>query len=112
MWLLRAEAYLKNGNKGAACQDINEVRNRAQATPAQEADVTLDYILDERARELLGEEYRFMTLSRMNKVYDRVKQHGWKYSAESIQEYNNLFPIPQSAIDANLEAELSQNPGY
>lgn len=111
-YLLRAEAHLKNGNKGAACQDINEVRNRAQATPAKEADVTLDYILDERARELLGEEYRFMTLSRMNKVYDRVKQHGWKYSAESIQEYNNLFPIPQSAIDANLEAELTQNPGY
>ena len=39
-------------------------------------------------------------------------QYGWEYSAETIKEHNNLMPIPQSAIDANLEAELNQNPGY
>lgn len=111
-YLLRAEAYLKAENKSAAQADINVVRNRAKANPVALDDVTIDYILDERARELFGEEYRYMTLSRMGKVYERTKKYGWEYSAETIKEHNNLMPIPQSAIDANLEAELKQNPGY
>ena len=53
-----------------------------------------------------------MTLSRMNMVYQRTKKYGRNVSAASIQEYNNLLPIPQSAIDSNLEAELRQNEGY
>lgn len=111
-YLLRAEAYLKAGNKSAATADINIVRSRANATPATEGLVDIDYLLDERARELFGEEYRYMTLSRMGLVYDRTKRHGWEYSAQSVQKHNNLLPIPQSAIDANLEAELTQNEGY
>lgn len=111
-YLLRAEAELKNGHPEKALVDINMVRSRSNAPAAQLSDMTIDYLLDERARELLGEEYRFMTLSRMNKVYDRTKKHGWQYSASSIKEDNNLLPIPQSAIDANLENKLDQNPGY
>lgn len=111
-YLLRAEAQLKAGNKTAAAADINIVRARAHATPVTEGEVNIDFLLDERARELLGEEYRYMTLSRMNKVFDRTKRFGWEYSAKSVQEYNNLLPVPQSAIDANLEAKLEQNPGY
>lgn len=111
-YLLRAEAYLKANDKSAAQADINEVRNRANAIPVGIDDVTIDYILDERARELLGEEFRYMTLARMGKVCERTKKYGYEYSAATIQEHNNLLPIPQSAIDANLEAELEQNPGY
>ncbi|MEF9840406.1 MAG: RagB/SusD family nutrient uptake outer membrane protein [Lachnospiraceae bacterium] len=111
-YLLRAEAYLKNGNADAAVLDVNKIRARSKAPLINVSQMSLDYILDERARELLGEEYRFMTLSRMNKLYDRVKKHGWEYAAFSVQEHNNLLPIPQSAIDANLEAILEQNPGY
>ena len=111
-YLLRAEAYLKAGNKGGAVKDVNTVRERAKASLINENQLDIDYILDERARELLGEEQRFMTLSRMNMVYQRTKKYGRNVSAASIQEYNNLLPIPQSAIDSNLEAELRQNEGY
>ncbi len=111
-YLLRAEAYLKMGNKNAAAADINVVRERANAPLVTEDKVDIDYILDERARELLGEEYRFLTLSRMNKVVDRTKRFGWSYSGESIEDYNNLLPIPQFIIDSNLEADMKQNPGY
>ena len=111
-YLLRAEAYLKMNNKDAAMADINVVRRRSSAPEVTAADLDIDYILDERARELLGEEYRFMTLSRMNKMVDRVRRYGCDESKETIQDHNNILPIPQSAIDANLEAELQQNPGY
>ena len=73
--------------------------------------ITLDYILDERARELVSEEPRRLTLARMNKLAERVRLYN-PVSAPSIQDFHNLWPIPQDAIDANLEAELIQNPGY
>lgn len=111
-YLLRAEAHLKSSNIDAAVNDVNKIRTRANAPLVTASEMTIDYILDERARELLGEEYRFMTLSRMNMVYERTRKYGWEYSSQSIQEYNNLLPIPQSAIDSNLEAVIEQNPGY
>ena len=55
--LLRAEANLRAGDKGAAATDINKLRNRAQCTKLATADeITLQYILDERVRELFGED--------------------------------------------------------
>lgn len=111
-YLLRAEAYMKEGNLAAAVDDINKVRSRVNARLIDVSELDIDFLLDERTRELLGEEQRFMTLSRMGKVYERTKKYGRNHSAATIQEYNNLLPIPQSAIDANLEAELKQNPGY
>lgn len=111
-YLLRAEAYMKAGNLPAAVADVNEVRARVNARLIEEHELDIDFLLDERTRELLGEEQRFMTLSRMGLVYERTKKHGRNHSANTIQKHNNLLPIPQSAIDANLEAELTQNPGY
>lgn len=111
-YLLRAEASLKSGSLAKAAADINEVRARSEAAPVNVSQVNMDYLLDERARELLGEEYRTMTLCRMNLLYDRTKRFGFENSAKTVREINNLFPIPQSAIDANLDAELIQNPGY
>lgn len=55
-YLLRAEAYLDLNQKDKAAADINEVRDRAKATLIDASDVTLDYILDERVRELGIEE--------------------------------------------------------
>lgn len=111
-YLLRAEAFLKNDNKAAATNDVNTVRARVKARQIDESEMDIEFLLDERSRELIGEEQRYMTLSRMGKVYERTKKYGRSFSAESIKEFNNLFPIPQSAIDANLEAELKQNPNY
>lgn len=112
-YLLRAEAYFRNNQLQEAAADINEVRSRAHAAPVSPNQVTLNYILDERARELLFEEPRRRTLIRMGMLVERVKEYGlmgdWR---NTIQDYHGLWPIPQSAIDANLGVNLGQNPGY
>ncbi|WP_020603916.1 RagB/SusD family nutrient uptake outer membrane protein [Spirosoma spitsbergense] len=109
--LLRAEAYLMKGNTTQAAADINIIRNRAKAKPVTPAEVTLDYILDERARELIFEEDRRITLSRMGKLVERVKKYN-PLNAPNIQDFHALFPIPFSEIQANTGAKLEQNPGY
>jgi len=112
--LLRAEAYVDLGQTNLAADDINLIRARANATPVDPADVDLDYILDERARELYGEENRFITLRRMGKLVERVRalNNNPKNPGLNIQDYHVLFPIPQSQIDLNIDADFPQNPGY
>jgi hypothetical protein len=110
-YLLRAEAYLLKGDKNNAAADINVVRTRANAKPVEANQVNINYLLDERARELVVEEPRRLTLARMGLLDDRVKMYN-PVSAASVKEFHNLLPIPQTEIDANLGAELKQNPGY
>jgi SusD family. len=110
-YLLRAEAYLMKGDKANAAKDINEVRNRANAFPVNASEVDLDYILDERARELTFEESRRITLSRMNVLVERVRKYN-PLNKDNINDYNNLFPIPFVEIETNKDAVLEQNPGY
>ncbi|MEQ9290138.1 MAG: RagB/SusD family nutrient uptake outer membrane protein [Cyclobacteriaceae bacterium] len=114
--LLRAEAYHRKGDNASAADDINMIRNRAQcsilATPG---DVDIDYILDERARELFGEESRWNTLLRMGGTVavDRIRayaKHDW--TTTSLTFDFNLFPIPQQAIDRNKDVVWTQNPGW
>jgi starch-binding outer membrane protein, SusD/RagB family len=109
--LLRAEAYFLKGDLAKAAADINIVRNRAKAVPVTPAEVSLDYILDERARELIFEENRRITLSRMGKLVERVRKHN-PLNKSNINDYNALFPIPFSEIEANKNGNLEQNPGY
>lgn len=112
-YLLRAEAYFRMGNLQNAAEDINEVRGRANATLIGASDVTEDYILDERARELTVEEPRRRTLVRMGRLVDRVREYNMRPETQnSIQDFHQWWPIPQTAIDANLGATLEQNPGY
>jgi starch-binding outer membrane protein, SusD/RagB family len=114
-YLLRAEAYLGLSNKHDAAEDINEVRTRANASPVADADVTLDYILDERIRELGIEEKRRLTLGRLGTevFYNRVTTYNPYYSlGVPFSETYTLYAIPQTVIDANKDAELGQNPGY
>lgn len=112
-YLLRAEAYFRKNQYQKAADDINIVRARANAKPITSSQVSLDYILDERARELFLEEPRRRTLIRMGVLVERVKKYGLMPSwRNTIQDYQNLWPIPQSAIDANLANDLGQNPGY
>ncbi len=110
-YLLRAEAHLMNGDAVNAAADINVVRSRANATPVTADEVDIDYLLDERARELVAEEPRRLTLARTGKLVERVRLYN-PISAPSIQEYHRYWPIPQEEIDANLEADLFQNDGY
>lgn len=112
--LLRAEAYVRLNNLSAAAADINTIRNRAKATPITPANATLDYILDERARELYGEEWRAITLRRMGKLVERTRLYNNNplNPGANIQDYHVLFPIPQTQIDLNINAVIEQNPGY
>ncbi|HEY9258788.1 RagB/SusD family nutrient uptake outer membrane protein [Chitinophaga sp.] len=110
-YLLRAEAYLGKGQKQLAADDINVLRNRAQTTSASAAEMNIDYILDERMRELYMEEFRVVTLTRLGLLYDRDKRYNPK-SGLTIETYHNLWPIPATEITQNTDAVLEQNTGY
>ena len=121
-YLLLAEAYLDKGDKQSAADAINVVRARAQAPLATAAEIDIDYILDERLRELTGEEMRMITLCRLGKLADRARRYNktylgndgtqWESTGTTIQDYHNLWPIPYAQIERNTEAVLEQNPGY
>ena len=110
-YLLLAEAYIGLGDTQKAADAINEVRKRAGATAITAGQATMDFLLDERIRELVGEDSRRFTLTRTNKMVDRVKMYNTTLK-DKIQEYHMLWPIPQSIIDSNRDAEFPQNPGY
>lgn len=110
-YLLKAEAQFLSGNVTGAATTINIIRARANASTITAADVTMDFILDERSRELLLEEHRRYTLLRTGKWLERTQLHNFK-GGETIQDRDRLLPIPQSVIDANLTLEFPQNPGY
>ncbi|QIP13633.1 RagB/SusD family nutrient uptake outer membrane protein [Spirosoma aureum] len=118
MYLIAAEAQFNLGKKDSAAYYVNEIRTRA-AVPGRQAnmrvaaaDVTLDFILDERARELAGEQVRWFDLKRTNKLVERVKKYN-PDAAPSIQPFHVLRPIPQSEIDAvTNKGDFKQNAGY
>ncbi len=123
-YLVAAEALLMSGNSAEAATYLNMVRRRAAksgATPAEtEANrlameitpnlLTLDFVLDERARELLGEGNRWIDLVRTGKLIERVKKYN-PVAAANIKDFHVLRPIPQQQID-RTEGEFKQNPGY
>jgi len=110
-YLLLAEAYLGQGNPAKAADAVNEVRKRAGASVAGAGQMTMDFLLDERIRELVGEESRRFTLVRTNKLVDRVKLYNTAIK-DKVMDFHALWPIPQSIIDANRDAVFPQNPGY
>ncbi|GAA3594175.1 RagB/SusD family nutrient uptake outer membrane protein [Flavivirga amylovorans] len=110
-YLLLAEAYFKNGDNTNAAFYINELRGRANAPLISPGDVTLDYILDERARELFSEEHRRYTLLRNNKWVERTNLYN-KVVGNINPNRDRLYPIPQNFIDSNVGAPIEQNPGY
>ncbi len=116
--LLRAEAKQRSGNKVGAAADVNLLRNRAQCSylvTAADMDDKFNTILDERARELVYEECRWNTLLRMGgtTAVDRIKKYAYWPTAQATLTFNyNLWPIPQTVIDANKDVKLEQNPGW
>ncbi|WP_149244591.1 RagB/SusD family nutrient uptake outer membrane protein [Dyadobacter sp. 32] len=141
-YLLRAEAYYWLGQKENAAKDINTVRQRAGAVPVTAANVTLDYIFDESARELFAEVprqnelnrvsyilakrgemgYSLSTIHQKNWFYDRVSKLNDFYlrSTEvnslgqnpNIQPYHFQWPISDLIINANSLGRINQNQGY
>jgi hypothetical protein len=115
-YLIAAEALLGDGKPGEAVPYVNAVRRRA-AKPGQEqameitaAQLDLDLILDERARELAGEGWRWFDLVRTGTLLERVRKYH-PDAALNIQPYHVLRPIPQTAIDRST-TKFPQNPGY
>ncbi|HEX7691707.1 MAG TPA: RagB/SusD family nutrient uptake outer membrane protein [Sediminibacterium sp.] len=118
MYLIAAEAKMKLSDNDSAAYYINQVRTRAawpghtaqmQITPAQ---VTLDFILDERARELGGEQLRWFDLKRTGKMSTRLSAMN-PDAATYFQSYHLLRPIPQTQLDAvTNKGEFAQNQGY
>ena len=83
-------------------------------------DVSIDFILDERTRELAGEELRWVELKRTGKLVERVKKYNLYAGSDwtpigkpYIEEYHTLRPIPYAwwSLLSNKE-EVAQNPGY
>ena len=140
-YLLRAEAYYWQGDLANAAKDINAVRNRANAASITAAEVDINYILDERARELYAEEPRKTELTRIafimadnkkfgytiesfttkNYWYDRIMEKNSFYKAGNIlwgtnvyklSSFHVLWPIPASAIESNAGGVINQNIGY
>jgi hypothetical protein len=114
-YLLLAEAQFKQGKLNEAAATLNTLRARANATPITASDVTMDFILDERARELLAEENRRLTLMRTGTLVDRATRLNSSSPINPLSgltSKNLLLPIPLSEIQLNKDAALEQNPGY
>lgn len=110
-YLLLAEAYINLQDYQKAADAINVVRQRAGASLATKEEMDIDYLLDERARELFGEEFRRFTLVRTGKLVERTKKYNPE-SAQYIKDHNVLWPIPQRVIDSNTGNKWSNNNGY
>jgi len=115
-YLIAAEALLRDGRPAEGLPYLNAVRRRA-AIPQREAEMertvdqlTLDEILNERARELAGETMRWFDLVRTHKLLERVKAYN-PDAKSNIQPFHVLRPIPQTQIDRTT-TPFPQNPGY
>ncbi len=118
-YLIAAEAAFMLGNTTDAVRYINIIRERAAyptgnaaAMDITAADLSVDFILDERSRELCGEIVRWWDLVRTGKLIERVKKHN-KEAAPNILPKHILRPIPQAQIDAVSTGDpYPQNPGW
>jgi hypothetical protein len=118
-YLIAAEALLESGNAPDAVKYINVVRERAAyptgnaaAMDISASDLTLDYILDERARELCGELKRWPDLTRTHTLVKRVRLHN-EPASPNIEPFDALRPIPQDQIDrVTTGPAYPQNPGW
>lgn len=117
--LMFAEAVLRGGTGGTraeALAKVNEVRARAYVNTdgaINNGQLTLDFILDERSRELAWESVRRTDLVRYGKFSQSTYLWPWKggvKEGKSVDAHFNLFPIPTKEL--NVNPNLVQNPGY
>jgi hypothetical protein len=116
-YLMYAEAVLRGGggSRAQALTYVNALRQRAYGNASgniTDAQLTLDFILAERARELMWEGHRRTDLIR----FDRFTDNGlwaWKGNVQAgrtTEAYRDVYPLPASELTAN--PNLTQNQGY
>ncbi|HLA57066.1 MAG TPA: RagB/SusD family nutrient uptake outer membrane protein [Flavobacterium sp.] len=121
VYLMYAECAVRgsgNATMGQAVTYVNDLRTRADSNEAtqalvSQADLTLDFILDERARELYWEGHRRQDLIRFNKFTGGAYNWAWKGNGSNgiaLPNTLKVFPVPSASLSAN--PNLSQNPGY
>ncbi len=118
IYLNYAEAVLRGGggSVATAVDKINELRERAYGDSSGNitaADLTLDFVLDERSRELYWEGLRRTDLIRYG--YFTSGSYLWPFKGNDpngtgVDDYRKLFPLPPNALSVN--PNLRQNPGY
>jgi hypothetical protein len=117
-YLLLAEVQVRLDKIAQATENVNVVRRRA-AFPGHEAameittaQMDMEMIMEERARELIGEQQRWLDLKRWGVLIQRVRQHNPQVT--NLQEFHLLRPIPQNQIDRaeGNNAGFPQNPGW
>lgn len=118
-YFIAAEALIKQNKNAEAVPFINAVRRRA-AWPGKQAEMeiteaqaTMDFIMEERERELLGEMHRWFDLKRWGNLVQRVRAYN-PDGAPNVKDFHVLRPIPQDQIDRTTggAASFPQNPGY
>ncbi len=114
-YLMYAECAIRGagGSLSTATTYVNDVRTRAKATAVSQGDLNLNFILDERGRELHWEGHRRTDLIRFGKFTGGSYLWPWKgnvANGTSTQSFRNLFPIPSGALGSNQK--LQQNTGY
>ncbi|QJD78944.1 RagB/SusD family nutrient uptake outer membrane protein [Spirosoma rhododendri] len=121
-YLILAEAQLKQGKTSDAVTAINMVRRRAafsgkeSAMEITAAQMDMNMIYEERARELAGEQTRWFDLKRWGNLVERVKAYN-PDGATNVKDIHNLRPVPQAQIDraeknADGTSGFTQNPGF
>ncbi|MFT4032021.1 MAG: RagB/SusD family nutrient uptake outer membrane protein [Siphonobacter sp.] len=118
-YLILAEADIMLGKTEEAADAINVVRKRAAWSGYESAmmitasEATMEFLMEERERELAGEMTRWYDLKRWGILVERVQLYN-PDGAAGIQDFYNLRPIPQTQIDRTTGTSTSfpQNPGY
>ena len=121
--LIAAEAKIGLGDQAGAAQIINsEIRNARVVKPGHQlseaqvtaSQMTVEWMLEERARELCGEWLRWFDLKRTGKLVSYIRQHNPAWDGNDVvDEHNYLWPIPNTFLDKLQNAEeFGQNPGY
>lgn len=119
VYLMYAECVLRGGGgtNALALQYVNALRTRANngstAHNISGSDLTLNFILDERSRELYWESHRRQDLIRFNKFTGGSYNWDWKGNAPAgiaLPEHMKVYPLPTNSLASN--PNLTQNTGY
>ena len=112
IYLIYAEACMHTGSDALGLQKLQELSERAGVTPPSE--ITVDFLMAERARELMWEAHRRTDLIRYGlyhtDAYLWPYKGGDSYAGQAFPEYRCLFSIPPTELAVN--DLLKQNPGY